>query len=80
MKLLFPEDRDTHEIFRRFQSKVHDAASLFQTNHVVHRNAPREDEDIFLVWVSCGLFRLVMFIHNVYLQELNKAYRAFCLP
>ena len=41
--LLFPVDRDTHEIFYRHQSNVFDAASLFQTNHVVHWNAPRED-------------------------------------
>ena len=34
--LLFPVDRDTYEIFYRLQSNVSDAASLFQTNHVVH--------------------------------------------
>ena len=34
--LLFPVDRDTYEIFYRLQSSVFDAASLFQTNHVVH--------------------------------------------
>ena len=41
--LLFPVDRDTHKFFCRLQSYVFDAASLFQTNHVVHWNAPRED-------------------------------------
>ena len=41
--LLFPVDRDTHEFFCHLQSNVFDAASLFQTNHVVHWNAPRED-------------------------------------
>lgn len=41
--LLFTVDRDTHEPFGRHQwSNVLDAASLFQTNHVVHRNAQRE--------------------------------------
>ena len=34
--LLFPVDRDTHEFFCRLQSNVFNAASLFQTNHVVH--------------------------------------------
>ena len=34
--LLFPVDRDTHEIFYLLLSNVFDAASLFQTNHVVH--------------------------------------------
>ena len=34
--LLFPVDCDTHEIFYGLQSNVFDAASLFQTNHVVH--------------------------------------------
>ena len=34
--LLFTVDRDTHEFFCRLQSNVFDAASLFQTNHVVH--------------------------------------------
>ena len=33
--LLFPVDRDTHDIFYRLQSNLFDAASLFQTNHVV---------------------------------------------
>ena len=42
LMLLFPVDRDTHEMFCRLQSNV-DAASLFQTNHVEHWNAPRED-------------------------------------
>ena len=46
--LLFPVDRDTHDMFCRLQSNV-DAASLFQTNHVVHWNAPREDI-FFPVW------------------------------
>ena len=48
LMLLFPVDRDTHEIFCRLQSNV-DAASLFQTNHVVHWNAPRED-----IFFPCG--------------------------
>ena len=39
--LLFPVDRDTYKIFYRLQSNVFDAASLFQTNHVVRWNAPR---------------------------------------
>ena len=34
--LLLPEDRDTHVFFFRLQSNVFAAASLFQTNHVVH--------------------------------------------
>ena len=34
--LLFPVDHDTHKFFCRLQSNVFDAASLFQTNHVVH--------------------------------------------
>ena len=34
--LLFPVDRDTRKFFCRLQSNVFDAASLIQTNHVVH--------------------------------------------
>ena len=34
----------------QFQSNVFDATRLFQTNHVVHWNAPHEG--IFLVWIS----------------------------
>ena len=74
--LLFPVDRDTHKFFCRLQSNVSDAASLFQTNHVVHWNAPRED--IFSVWRH-GFSNYVMFIHNVFIFK-KKAYRAFCLP
>ena len=69
--LLFPVDRDTHEIFYRLQSNVFDVASLFQTNHVVHWNAP-----------LCGIIAFshyVMFIHNMFIFK-KKAYRAFCLP
>ena len=53
--LPFPVDRDTHEFFCRLQSKVFDVASLFQANHVVHRNPPRED--IFFC-VASWLFRI----------------------
>ena len=55
MLLLFPVDRDTHEIFYRLQSNVFDAASIFQTNHVVHWNVPRKD--IFFC-VASWLFRI----------------------
>ena len=40
--LLFPVDRDTHEFLGRLQSNVFNAASLFQTTHVVHWSASRE--------------------------------------
>ena len=63
--LLFPVDRDTHEFFCRLQSNVFDAPSLFQTNHVVHFNVPRED--IFFC-VASWLFRDVH-SHQVYLHE-----------
>ena len=53
--LLFPVDRDTHDIFYRLQSNLFDAASLFQTNHVVQWNAP--GEDIFFC-VASWLFRI----------------------
>ena len=52
--LLFPVDRDTHKFFCRLQSNVSDAASLFQTNHVVHWNAPREDMFFCVAsWLFC---------------------------
>lgn len=34
--LLFPVDSNTHDFFCRLQRKVLDAASLFQTGHVIH--------------------------------------------
>ena len=34
--LLFPVDRDTYKIFYGVQNNIFDAASLFQTNHMVH--------------------------------------------
>ena len=77
MLLLFPVDRDTHEIFYRLQRNVFDAASLFETNHVVHWNTSREN-----IFFLCGVMAFsyyVMFIHNVFIFK-KKAYRAFCLP
>jgi len=65
--LLFPLDRDTHEFFCRLQSNVFDAASLFQTNHVVHQNAPRED--IFSVWRHDFFVLRDVHSQRVYLQE-----------
>ena len=65
--LLFPVNRETHEIFYRLQSNVFDAASLFETNHVVHWNTSHED--IFSVWRH-GFF-VLRNVHSqrVYLQE-----------
>ena len=62
--LPFPVDRDTHEFFCCLQGNVFDAASLFQTNHVVHWNAPRED--IFFRGVMAFSY-YVMFIHNEFI-------------
>ena len=60
-------DCDTYECFCRLQSNVFDAASLFQTNHVVHWNVPRED--IFFC-VASWLFRIAcVHLQRVYLQE-----------
>ena len=56
IRVLFPVDRDTHKFFCRLKSNVFNAASLFQTNHVVHRNAPHEG--IFLVCRASWLFRI----------------------
>ena len=65
--LLFPVDRDTHDFFCRLQSNVFDAASLFQINHVVHKNAPRED--IFSVWRRDFFVLRDVHSRHVYLQE-----------
>ena len=73
--LLFPVDRDTHEFFCRLQSNVFDAASLFQTNHVVHWNAPHE-----AIFVACRVmtfWNCVMFIHNMFIFK-RKTYHGFC--
>ena len=50
-----------------FQSYIFDAASLFQTNHVVHQNAPRED--IFSVWRHDFFVLRDVHSQRVYLQE-----------
>ena len=77
--LLFPVDRDTHEFFCRLQSNVFDAASLFQTNHVVHWNAPREDI-FFLRRHGFFLLRDVHSpVHNVFIFK-RKAYPLFTAP
>ena len=69
--LLFLVDCYTHEFFCRLQSNVFDAASLFQTNHVVHQNAPRED--IFSVWRHD--FFVLRDVHsNVFIFK-RRAYR-----
>ena len=67
--LLFPVDRDTHEIFSRLQSNVFDAASLFQTNHVVHWNAPRED---MFFCVASWLFRITWCSFTTCLSSRKK--------
>ena len=67
--LPFPVDRDTHEFFCRLQSKVFDVASLFQANHVVHRNAPRED--IFFC-VASWLFRITWSSFTTSLSSRGK--------
>ena len=61
--LLFPVDCDTHDFF----AAVFDAASLFQINHVVHLNAPRED--IFSVWRRDFFVLRDVHSQHVYLQE-----------
>ena len=67
--LLFPVDRDTHKFFCSLQSNVFDAASLFQTNHVVHWNTPRED--IFFC-VASWLFRITWCSITMYLSSGGK--------
>ena len=65
--LLFPVDRDTHEIFYRLQSNVSDAASLFQTSQwYIEMHHVRT---FFSVWRH-GFFAL-RDVHSqrVYLQE-----------
>ena len=67
-KLLFPVDRNTHKFFGRLQSNVFNAASLFQTTHVVtwyievHHVRP---------FFPCGVMTFsyhVMFIHNAFIS------------
>ena len=70
--LLFAVDRDTLEYFCRLQSNVFDAASLFQTNHVVHWNAPREG----IFSVRRHDFFVLRYVHS---QRVYLAYRTFCV-
>ena len=67
--LLFPVDRNAHEIFKRLQSNAFDAASLFHTNHVVHWNPPRED--IFFC-VASWLFRITWCSFTTCLTSTRK--------
>ena len=60
-------DCDTYECFCRLQSNVFDAASLFQTNHVVYWNAPLKD--IFSVWRHDVFVLRDVHSKRVYLQE-----------
>ena len=62
-------DCDTYECFCRLQSNVFDAASLFQTNHVVHWTAPRED--IFFC-VASWLFRITWCSFTTCLSSRGK--------
>ena len=73
---LFPVDGDPHEFFCNLQSNVFDAASLFQINHVVHRNAPRAWGHFSCVasWLSSSYY--VMFILNMFIFK-GKAYCGF---
>ena len=66
--LLFPVDRYTHEFFSCPQSNLFDVTSLFQNNHVVHWNAPREG--IFL----CGVitFRITQCSFTTCLSSRGK--------
>ena len=66
--LLFPVDRDTYKIFYRLQSNVFDAASLFQTNNMVHWNAPREDIFSVVSW----LFRIMWCSFTTCLSSRGK--------
>ena len=66
---LFPVDQDSHNFFCRLHSNVFDVASLFQTNHVVHWNAPRED--IFLC-VASWLFRITWSSFTTSLSSRGK--------
>ena len=67
--LLFPVDRDTHEMFCRLQSNVA-AASLFQTNQTQSRIQTQSHQvsfrkhDFFLAprYISIGLFQHSLFL------------------
>ena len=65
--LLFPVDCD--KFFCHLQSDEFDAKSLFQTNNMVHWNAPYED--ILSMW--CQDFFVLRDVHSQYinLQEEN---------
>ena len=79
--LLFPVDCDIHKFFCCLRSNVFDAASLFQTNHMVHWNV------LFSVWhhgffVWCdvhsqrhGFFEWRVHSQHVYLQEVISSIR-----
>ena len=63
-------------IFAAFQSNIFDATSLFEINHVVHFNVPREV--IFSVWRHDFFVLLVMLIHNMFIFK-RKAYQVFSI-
>ena len=65
--LLFPVDCNTHNICWCLQSNIFDATSVFQTNHMVQWNAPREA----IFSVSHHDFLVLRDVHSQ---------RAFCLP
>ena len=65
--LLFPVNWDTNKFFCRLQSNASDVSSLYQTNHVVHWNAPRDN--IFSVRRHDFLVLHDIHSQHVYLQE-----------